>query len=69
MTLTELIAAYDKAGIPHDWELLVDLQVEYFHLKGISVIGQHEVGLVFEDHQRIKALNEDPEEYEVPVAY
>lgn len=67
MTLGDLIRQFDEAGIPHNWELKLELPTNNFDLKCISVIDQNEVGLVFEDHQRLTSLNEDPENYEVPA--
>lgn len=66
MTLTDLIKRFDDHNIPHNWDIHLELPGEYFDLCGISVIDQGEIGLVFNDHQRIKALEEDPEQYEVP---
>lgn len=68
MTLEQLIQRWDELGIPHNWDIKVQLPNEYFDLKGIHVIDQNEIGLVFTDHQRLTSLNEDPEEYEIPTA-
>lgn len=67
MTLADLIARFDKHNIPHTWELHLEVKGEYFDVCGISVIDQGEIGLVFNDHQRLLSIDEDPEEYEVPT--
>lgn len=69
MTLQQLINKFDEVGISHDWELKLSLPDEYFNLKGISVIGQNEVELIFEDQQRITSLSKDTDEYEITVPY
>jgi len=69
MTIQQLIDKCNSIGIPLDWELKLSLPNEYFDLKGISVIGQNEVQLIFEDQQRITSLNENPDEYEITIPY
>lgn len=69
MTIQQLVDKANEVGIPLDWELNADFGVEYFAVKGITVNGQGEVGLVFEDHQRIAVLSKDPEEYSIPIPY
>lgn len=68
MTVEQLVAKCNELGIPLNWEIKLDIPNEYVHSKGIHVMGQGEIGIVFEDHQRLKFLEEDPEEYEIPVA-
>jgi hypothetical protein len=66
MTIQQLVDKCIEKGIPLDWELMLETPNEWFTLKGVSVIDQHEVGLVFEDHQRIISLNKDPEQWSIP---
>ena len=67
MTIEQFMQKVLELRIPLNWEIKLSLPNEYFDLKGIHVIDQNEIGLVFEDHQRITSLNEDPEEYEIPT--
>lgn len=68
MTFRELTQKWIDLNLPLDWKIKLTTQTDTVDVIGLHVIGQHEVGLVLEDHQRVAYLPEDPEEYEIPVA-